>query len=150
PRLRATVATQDITRETVFGVATELKTSLGSDLFLVTDGEGYLLADTLDASAEGFDMSKNPVIAAALDKGEGSAVWITADRPYQVQACRVDFGAKVAGIILIGDVIDDAAAEAIHRQTGSTLAVGLDGKRVAASPLAKDTPVPERSPGVTG
>src|SRR5690606_7228939 len=75
PRLRATVATQDITPETVFGVATELKTSLGSDLFLITDGEGFLLADTLDADAVGYDMSKTPVIAAAIEKGEGSAVW---------------------------------------------------------------------------
>lgn len=150
PRLRATVATQDITPETVFGVATELKTSLGSDLFLITDGEGFLLADTLDANAIGYDMSKNPVIAAAIADGVGSAVWITGDRPYQVQACRVDFGTRPVGIILIGDVFDDAAAEAIHRQTGSTLVLGIDGMRVAASALAGDVAVPDSVPGVTG
>jgi phosphoserine phosphatase RsbU/P len=150
PRLRATVATQDITRETVFGVSTELRTSLGADLFLVTDGDGYLLADTLDAKAEGFDMSKTPVIAAASTQGEGSAIWISGERPYQVQACRVDFGTKSVGIILIGHVLDDKAADAIRRQTGSTLVLGLDGKRVAGSALANGTMVPETVAGVTG
>ncbi len=150
PRVRATVATQDITHETVFGVATELRTSLGSDLFLITDGEGYLLADTLDRTAEGFDMSKNPVIASAIATGMGSTIWITANRPYQVQTCRVEFGAKTVGVILIGDLLDDAAAEAIHRQTGSTLVLGLDGQRVAASALARGTAVPDSVAGVTG
>lgn len=149
PRLRATVATQDITHETVLGVANELRTSLGSDLFLVTDGEGFLLADTLDAKAQGFDLSKQPVIAAALEKGQGESVWITENRPYLVQACRVDFGAQTAGVILIGDLLDDNSAAAIHRQTGSTLVLALDGVRVAASPLGQAGVVPDRIPGVT-
>jgi phosphoserine phosphatase RsbU/P len=144
PRLRATVATQDITHETVLGVANELRRSLGSDLFLITDGEGYLLADSLDPSAHGFDMSKQPVLASAIQKGDGGAVWITANLPYLVHACRVDFGAQVAGVILVGDLLDDAFAQAIHRQTGSTLVLALDGARVAASALREDQAVPDR------
>jgi phosphoserine phosphatase RsbU/P len=149
PRLRATVATQDITRETVFGVSTELRASVGADLFLVTDGDGFLLADTLDASAEGFDMSKTPVIAAARATGDSSAIWISGDRPYQVQACRVDFGAKTVGVILIGHVLDDKAAEAIRLHTGSTLVLAIDGKRVAASALENGAEVPAQVAGVT-
>ncbi len=150
PRLRATVATQDITHETVLGVANELRASLGSDLFLITDGGGFLLADTLDPEASGFDMSGQPVIASAIKQGTGAAVWISANRPFLVQACRVDFGAQVAGLILVGDVLDDEFAQAIHRQTGSTLVLAIDGARVAASPLWRDATVPERVEGITG
>ena len=148
PRLRATLATQDITRETVIGVATELRGSLGSDLFLITDTRGALLADTLDPDAEGFDMSQNPAIASALAKADGSAVWVSAGRPFQVHACRVDFGAKAVGVILIGKVFDDAAATAVHRQTGTSLILAIDGQRVAASPLAGNRTAPESQLGL--
>jgi len=133
PRLRATVATRDISRETVVGVVTELRTSLGSDLFLLTDADGTLVADALEPEASGFDMSTNPAIAAAREDGEGAAVWISENRAYQVQACRIDFGAQSVGVIVVGRVFDDAAAQGIHRQTGSTLVLTIDGKRAAGS-----------------
>lgn len=135
PRLRALVATKDITRETVVGVVAELRASLGSDLFFLTDPTGTLIADALDPAADGEDFSKNPVIAGVLESGEGSAILITGGRAYQTQACRVEFGAQTAGIIAIGRVFDDNVAQAIYRQTGSTLALALDGKQVAASVL---------------
>ena len=139
PRLRALVATQDITHETVVGVVAELRSSLGSDLFFLTDSTGTLIADALDPAATGFDMSTNPVIAGALATGDGQGVLITRDRPYQAQACRIDFGAQTVGIIAVGRVFDDEAAAAVHRQTGTTLAVALDGAQVASSVLANGT-----------
>jgi sigma-B regulation protein RsbU (phosphoserine phosphatase) len=133
PRLRATVATRDISRETVVGVVTELRTSLGSDLFLLTDADGILVVDALDPDAAGFDMSAHPAIAGARANGEGSAVWISEGRAFQVQACRIDFGAMSVGVIVVGRAFDDATAQAFHRQTGSTLVVTIDGARAAGS-----------------
>lgn len=151
PRLRAVVATQDISRDTIAGVVAELRTSLGSDLFLLTDGAGTLLADAADPAAEGFDMSDNPVIAAALQKGEGAGVWIAEDVPHQVQACRVDFGASAVGVVLIGNRIDEPFAATVQRQTGTTAVVALDGRPVAASALAGGEPAPAGAlDGVTG
>lgn len=140
PRLRAMVATRDISRETVVGVVTELRRSLGSDLFLLTDGEGTLLADANDPDAAGFDMTTKPAVAAARDQGDGAEVWISGDRPYQVQACRIDFGTQRVGIIVVGRAFDDAAARAVLRQTGSTLVVTIDGKRVAGSSEVAEPP----------
>jgi sigma-B regulation protein RsbU (phosphoserine phosphatase) len=57
-----------------------------------------------------------------------------------VSACRVDAVGQTLGIIVIGYVLDDAFAQAFHRQTGSTLLVLLDEKPVAASGLAGDKP----------
>ena len=150
PRLRAVVATQDISRDTIVGVVSELRTSLGSDLFLLTDARGTLMADALDPEAEGFDMSGMQVIASALESGEGAGVWITEDRPHQVQACRMDFGAQTVGVVLIGNRIGDEFAAAVHRQSGSSAVVTLDGVAVASSPLADGEAAPEGSlDGVT-
>ncbi|HEY5922081.1 MAG TPA: SpoIIE family protein phosphatase [Kofleriaceae bacterium] len=150
PRLRATLATLDITRETVVGVVGELRTALGRDLFLLTDGRGTLTADSLDPEAHGFDLSARPAIAEAIKSSEGAAVWVTNDRPHQVAACRVDFGARTVGIVVIGEAFDDDAAVAVHRQTGSTLVVATDGKRVAGSPLANGRPVPDDVRAIVG
>jgi sigma-B regulation protein RsbU (phosphoserine phosphatase) len=146
PRTRNVLGTQDISRETIVGVMEELRTSLGSDLFLLTDPEGLLIGDIKDPKAEGFDLAKeHPAIAAAKKSGDGAAIWVSEDRPVQMAACRVEAGGQTLGIIAIGYVLDNAVAEAFHRQTGSTLLVTLDGKLVAGSPLAGGKP----SAGVT-
>src|SRR4051812_26959797 len=44
PRLRAVAAAQEVSHETVVGVALDLRKVLRSDLFLLTDGQGRLLA----------------------------------------------------------------------------------------------------------
>jgi sigma-B regulation protein RsbU (phosphoserine phosphatase) len=141
PRAISVLGTQDISRETVVGVMDELRTSLGSDLFLLTDPDGLLIGDVKNPQAHGFDLAKEqPVIAAAKQTGDGAAIWLSEHRPHQVSACRVDAGGQTLGIILVGGVIDNAVAEAFHRQTGSTLLVTLDSKPAAASPLAGGKP----------
>jgi len=47
PRLKAVAATEQITHETVLGVAQELRRAIGSELFLITDGAGRLLSQTI-------------------------------------------------------------------------------------------------------
>lgn len=140
PRAISVLGTQDISRETVVQVMDELRKSLGSDLFLLTDADGLLIGDVKDPKAQGFDLSKLPVIATALKSGDGGAFWVSEGRPYQVSACRVQAREETLGIIAIGHVLDDTLAQAFHRQTGSTLLVLLDDQPVAASPLAGGQP----------
>jgi sigma-B regulation protein RsbU (phosphoserine phosphatase) len=141
PRTRNVLGTLDIEdyRKTIVGVMEELRTSLGSDLFLITDPDGFLIGDIMNPKAEGNDLAKEyPAIASAKQTGDGAAIWLSKGeaRPYQVSACRVDASGQPLGIIAIGYVLDNAVAEAFHRQTGSTLLITLEGKSVAASPLA--------------
>jgi sigma-B regulation protein RsbU (phosphoserine phosphatase) len=150
PRLRAVVATEEIPRENIIGAIAEMRTSLGSDLFVLTDPAGVLVGDVLDPKAEGDDLSKRREIASAIKTGEGSGVWITGGRPYQVNTCRVDFGERTVGIIAIGHVIDDAVAHTVYQQTGSTLLVALDGKPVAVSKLAGGKPAGDVTPPKVG
>ncbi len=135
PRLKAVVASEEVERETVLDVAQTLHKTVASDLFLLLDSDGLLLVDVLVPDAEGYDFSDRAVVQKALADGDGSDVWADDAHAYQVSARRLAFGARVVGVLIIGRAIDDAAATTIHRQTGSSVAVLLDGKVIAASAL---------------
>jgi sigma-B regulation protein RsbU (phosphoserine phosphatase) len=133
PRLKAVAATEEITHETVLGVARELKVAVGCDLFLITDGDGRLLADVADASASGFDMASNPLVARALSTGQGDDIWTDAKAAYQVEAQRLDFGKTVVGVLVIGFKLDDAVARAVSQQTGGSVVVLMGDAPIAVS-----------------
>lgn len=135
PRLKAVVATEDVSHETVLGVAFELRKALESEIFLITDGQGRLLADVLDPEATGYDMQHDPVIAEALKDGDSAGVWTTSGAVFEIQARRLAFGTTPVGVLVIGYQIDDRIVEAVRRQTASLIAVELDGKLVAASQI---------------
>lgn len=133
PRLKAVAATEEITHETVLGVARELKTAVGCDLFLITDGDGRLLADVADASAAGFDMSANPLVAKALSTSQGDDIWTDAKAAYQVEAHRLDFGRTVVGVLVIGFKLDDSVARTVSQQTGGSVVVMMGGAPIGVA-----------------
>lgn len=133
PRLKAVVATEEVTQETVYGVAYELHKALQSDLFLMTDGEGRLLADVLDPKAFGFDLKGKPLVAKAIAGGEQAGVWTSEGRVFEVFAKRLMFGTTTVGVLIVGFGINDQIANNIYHQTGSITIVELDGKIVASS-----------------
>lgn len=133
PRLKAITAAQEVTHETVYGVAAELKKALGSDVFLLTDADGVLLVDVADPKAEGFDMRQDPIIASALDSGHGEGVWTHDSHVFLVQSQRLAFGAHTAGVLVVGYDVAGGFLEAAHRQTGATVAFVLDGKVVGSA-----------------
>ncbi|HJZ87329.1 MAG TPA: SpoIIE family protein phosphatase [Polyangia bacterium] len=133
PRVKAVVATEDVTHETVLGVASELRRALQCDLFLITDGRGRLVADTKNPQADGFDMAGVPLIARALASGEAAGIWRDAENAYQVQSRRLAFGATPVGVLVIGYQLDDRVARTVERQTASAVVIELDGRTVAMS-----------------
>jgi sigma-B regulation protein RsbU (phosphoserine phosphatase) len=133
PRLKAAVATQDITPETVLGVARELRRAVGTDLFLITDARGKVLADVEEPDAYGMDMSGNALVAAALREGTASAVWTDAAGAYEVEALRLGFGATPVGVLVLGYHIDGRLAVQVYGQTGSGLLLDLDGRLLGGS-----------------
>ena len=135
PRLKAAVDTQDLSQETVLGVAVDLRKAIQSDLFLLTDGTGHLIADIADPKASGFDLSQNPEVAAALAGGDGFGVWTHGNHAYQVEAHRLSFGATTVGVVILGYEFDDRAAQTVADQTGDVVVVDLDGAPIAASRL---------------
>ena len=139
PRLRAVVATEDVARETIVDAVKALATTLRAGVFVIVDAEGHLIADPAAPEAEGYDLSNRSVIRQALDQGAASGVWLADGKVFQVQGCRLEFGARVVGVLVVGHAIDDAKAETIARHTGGALIVAADG--VALTRMI---------PGVTG
>lgn len=133
PRLKAVLGSTDISRETIADVVQEIQRSAGADLLLLTDAEGRLVVDTSDPAAVGFDLTGLPVVSAALASGEAAGVWTQDERVLQVAARRVGIGEDIFGVIVLGKQYSGAIAETIRRQTGSVVALTLDGKVITTS-----------------
>lgn len=135
-RMNAAIKTQD--HATVLDQAETMMRARGSDVFLVTDEEGFLIADAAHPGDEGIDMSGNSLIATAIKRESASGTWTStvegqATRAFQVQARLVKQGEQAIGVLVIGHEFGDATPNAVREQTGSSVAVLLDGKAVAVS-----------------
>jgi sigma-B regulation protein RsbU (phosphoserine phosphatase) len=134
PRLKAVVATEDVSAATLIGVARDLRKLLQSDLFILVDADGHLRLDLANPDAADADLGQVAVVAAALRSGEGSGVWTDGARVYQVEAKRMMFGAQILGAVVTGFAFDDAVAKAVHQQTGVDVVIENEGRLVAACP----------------
>jgi sigma-B regulation protein RsbU (phosphoserine phosphatase) len=132
PRLKAVVASEEVSRDTIVGVAEEIGRVLGSDLFLLLDARAQILCDLANPQAKG-DLSQNPTVAKALKNGDAEGIFTDAQRAYQVHASRLVFGTTTVGVLVVGQAIDDEAAETVRRQTRAEVVVELEGKTVARS-----------------
>jgi phosphoserine phosphatase RsbU/P len=142
PRLKAVVASEDVSDETVLGVADELRRTLGCELFLVTDGSGHLRADVEHPEERGHDLSALPVVAKALAEGEASDVWTRDQAVLRVEARRLAFGKTVVGVLVIGYRLNDQVAAELYRATEVSSVVLLDQSAIVASPFPGATPDP--------
>lgn len=133
PRVKAVVATDEIEHETVLDVAHELVRAIGSDLFIMTDGEGMLLADTADPEAFGHDLTGMPLVARSLAEGQASGIWTDDEGIFQMQAQRIAFGETVVGNLVVGYRVDDEFAATVFRHTGSSTAIIVDGQPIAVA-----------------
>jgi phosphoserine phosphatase RsbU/P len=134
PRLRAVVATEDVARETIVDSVASLAATVRAGVFVIVDPAGRLIVDNAAPGADGFDLSDRPVVRRALDDGEGSGVWLADDKVYQVQGCRLEFGARVVGVLVIGHAIGDAETETIARHTAGPLIVVVDHHAITRLP----------------
>ena len=143
PRLKAVVATEDVARETILDAVRTLADTLHAGVFVIVDADGRLIADSAAPEATGFDLSDRPVVAKALADGAQSGVWLADGKAYQVQGCRLEFGARVVGALVVGHAIDDDFADTVARQTGGSLIVVSDGAALTRLPAgieAKELP----------
>jgi len=133
PRLKAVVATQDISRETIVDVAKELQEVIESDLFVITDGNGRLIVDTADPEVSGHAMSNLAEIREALTQGDAAGLWTSGNRIFQVHAQRLSFGETVVGVLVVGFENEDWIAESVYRQTGCHALVEFNDEVVTTS-----------------
>jgi len=134
PRLKAVVATEDVARDTILDAVRTLAETLRAGVFVIVDSEGTLIADSADHDAEGFSLADRPVVADALANGEQSGVWLADNQAFQVQGCRLEFGARIVGALVVGHTIDNDFVATVARQTGGSLIVVADRAPLTALP----------------
>lgn len=140
PRLKAVVATEDVARETILDAVRTLAQTLHAGVFVIVDANGALIADSAAPEAAGFDLSDRPVVKQALLDGEAAGVWTADGKAYQVSSCRLEFGQRVVGALVVGHAIDDAFADTVARHTGGALVVALDGAPLTLMPNSVTPP----------
>ncbi len=143
PRLKAVVATEDVARETILDAVRTLATTVDAGVFVIVDAHGALIADSAAPDAEGFDLSDRAVVKDALasESGEQAGVWLADDKAYLVAGCRLQFGARIVGALVIGHAIDDAFAQTASKHIGGAVIVAIDKAAITLRPA--DTGVAE-------
>jgi sigma-B regulation protein RsbU (phosphoserine phosphatase) len=134
PRVKAVVATEDIQQETIQDAARDMAGTLQASVFVIVDAEGNMLADTADPKAAGAKLGGNDIVARALADGDSAGVWIADGKPFQVHGCRLEFGARIVGALVIGHAIDDSFAQQVSKHTGGQLVVAVNNKAVTTLP----------------
>ncbi|MFO0579419.1 MAG: SpoIIE family protein phosphatase [Polyangia bacterium] len=138
PRLKAVVATDDVTAATVLGVIADLRRALRCDLLLIIDRGGRLLASATHPEEAGAVLAENPTVATALEHGESDGVWIDGAQVFQVHGRRLSYGTMSVGAVVVGYRIDDALAETVARQMGVHVIIANREQPIAASHLLPD------------
>ena len=128
------VATEE--HATVLSAARNHQKRIGSDLFIVTDRYGTVLADTSSWKQFGDDISDEPWIQQVLSEGEGMSLSLIKGSLYQIISLPL-IAPDVIGTLSLGFRIDSSVAAHL-RKTALAQISFLVGTRVIASTLGDD------------
>ena len=138
PKLKGALETGDA--PTIEPIARDYQEQAGSDLFLVTDPAGHVLA-AIGGSALGSWAERAPAIARARGGASATAFWPHPTGVLQVVSLPVTIGLErpeVLGTLTLGFLLDDDRAASFKALTGADIAFAFDGE-VRASTLGPES-----------
>lgn len=133
PKLKAAVDTGD--PPTVRPVAEGYQRQLGSDLFLVTDRTGRVLA-AAGGAATALGTAPAPTMREAAAGSESAAFWTAPQGILQVVSVPITAGtgpSDVLGTLSAGILLGDSLAARLKALTGSEIAFAAGGRIVAST-----------------
>ena len=135
PRLKAAVETGDA--PTVAPIVRDYQARVGSDLFVVTDRNGYALF------AAGLQQAQVnlPGVTGALAGAESSSFWPQPQGVLQVVTVPIAIGVgspEILGTLSVGFLFDDKLAAQFKSLTDSEVAFAVDGEIRTATVQAAD------------
>ena len=136
PSLKALMTTQH--EATIQDASTDFWRQVGSDLFVLADRSGKLMA--LDTSTAGLTRSEaQGLVLRSLRRGEGRDWWFGNGHLFQVFIQPIYFGAPtdntLLGVLAVGYEIDDHVAEDVSRIASSRVAFAY-GRSIVVSTLS--------------
>jgi signal transduction histidine kinase len=139
PKLKAAVSTND--PPTVQDTANDLQKQLNSNLLLVTDGAGRVLATVGIAAATARSVAGGPAVSAAANGRETFSLVPQPDGMLQLVTVPILLGLEspdILGTLSAGFLFDQALAAQLKDITGSEIAFGLNGEILATTLPAED------------
>lgn len=135
PKLKAAVATNDL--PTVQPIAVDYQSQVNSDLFVVTDRDGRLLASIGRSTVTERDVAASPAIRHALAGAETSTFWPNPAGVLQVVSLPIAIGrppTEILGSLSVGFLLDNSLAAQFRDITDSEIAFA-DAGQIRASTL---------------
>jgi len=130
--MKAAIATGD--PPTVLPIATDYQRQIGSDLFVVTDPHGRVLAETGRIRVAPTEAVVVETLANATAGREVVALWPYEGGVLQIVAVPSYSGPELIGTVTVGSSLDEAALARFKALTNSEIAFALGGQ-VRASTL---------------
>src|SRR5262249_40177962 len=139
PTLKAALSTDD--PATVQNNAPIYQNQLNSNLVLVTNKNGDVLATVATSSRAALVAATQPSIRKAIDGGESLSLIPQPDGILHLVTVPITVGIShpdILGTLSVGFLLDDAFAEQLKKITGSEIAFGMNGQ-ILSSTLPRDT-----------
>lgn len=133
PQFKSLLATPGVDRETLLFTLRELSQVAETDLLMVTDAVGKVLArlDKPDQSAE--DLGQRPDIREALQGKEYAGFLVEGETLYQVLTLPAISEERLQGALSIGFAVDHDLAQRMREMTGCEVSFWADEAVVALS-----------------
>jgi signal transduction histidine kinase/ActR/RegA family two-component response regulator len=123
PQIKAVVTTPGLDHATFLDSALTAQELIRSDLLLLSDRQGRLLASTEERERFGDDLAGEPVLAQALGGEEASGIRASEDGLYQVVALPFLLRDTVVGALLTGFAINRPFVESLETMTNCHVAL---------------------------
>lgn len=139
PRLKAAVDTND--PPTVQKEADDYQNELKSNLLLITNETGHVLATVGTSDAEALVVAHQPAIREASAGREHVSLLPQPDGILQLVTVPIVVGLEspdILGTLSVGFLLDNAMAAQLREATGSEIAFGMNGQILASSLPAGD------------
>lgn len=131
PKLKAAADTND--PHTVQGIAEEYQRQLKSNLLLVTNRSGGVLATVGASPRAAAIIAGQPAIREALAGRESVSLLPQSTGILQLVTVPIAIHPEMPGTLSVGVLLDDAVAAALKAGTGSDVAFGMDGQILAST-----------------
>jgi signal transduction histidine kinase len=134
PKLKAAVDTDD--PPTVQDNAVDYRTQLNSNLLLVTNKSGQVLATVGISPQTAVDVAGQPAMRVALTGKESYSLLAQPAGILQIVAVPIAVGSAqpdILGALAVGFLFDDSLAGQLKQITGSEMAFGMDGQILSST-----------------
>ncbi len=117
----------------------ERSRDIAADFVLAADVNGRLIARSDRPTAQGEDLSKDPIVMKPLGGEESTTIWRQGDQLFHAVSVPMAFGSNVVGVLVAGYGLNEALASQIQKLTHSQIVFLIDNpgqpQQIAVSSL---------------